>query len=185
MSEQLLTLLKFSLLALLYLFLFRVVRAVWAELSPPALDGVSTTRSRKRRGAPAASAAAAPGPAPVGAGGAAVATAPAATGRRSRKQAKAAKGTTLVIVAPPEAAGRSFTLGDETTIGRSPGCAVAIDDTFASQLHARVFRADGTLHVEDLGSTNGTFLGDEAVGGPRPLRRGDQLRIGSTVLELR
>ena len=52
-----------------------------------------------------------------------------------------------------------FPLGEEVTIGRAPGCSVALaDDTFVSQLHARVFVRDGQPFVEDLGSTNGTFL---------------------------
>ena len=172
MSEQLLTLLKFSLLALLYLFLFRVVRAVWAELAPPAVDvaGVGEGRRGRRRGKVP------PATAPTGAPPKA---------RKAGKPPKAAKGTTLVVVAPAEAAGRSYPVPDEATIGRSPGCGIPIDDTYASQLHARVFRADGSLHVEDLGSTNGTFLNDRPVGGPQPVRRGDKLRIGGTVLELR
>ena len=173
MSEQLLTLLKLSLLALLYLFLFRVVRAVWAELSPPAVDAPGDgqrRRGRRRGGAP-------PSEAPP-------AAAPAAP-RKPTKPKKQAKGSTLVVVAPAEAAGREYPVPDEATIGRSPGCGIPVGDTYASQLHARVFRADGTLHVEDLGSTNGTYLNDRPVGGPQPVKRGDRLRIGGTVLELR
>jgi pSer/pThr/pTyr-binding forkhead associated (FHA) protein len=78
-----------------------------------------------------------------------------------------------------------FELGEELTVGRASGCGVALpDDTFVSTLHARVFRRDGSLYVEDLGSTNGTFINDRQVTGTVPLQRGDRLQIGKTVLEL-
>jgi hypothetical protein len=156
-SEQLLTLLRFSLLGFLYLFLFRVVRAVWAE---------TAGRRERRRAAKAAAAPAAPA---------------ARAGRgRGRQKARA-----LVVVAPPERAGHQVELPAEATVGRAAGCQIPLDDSFVSQLHARVFRTDDGVFVEDLGSTNGTFLNDQRVGGPQPVRRGDRIQVGQTVLELR
>jgi pSer/pThr/pTyr-binding forkhead associated (FHA) protein len=71
-------------------------------------------------------------------------------------------------------------------VGRAVGCGVALpDDTFVSQLHARVFRRDGDLFVEDLGSTNGTYLNRKKVTAAIALRHGDQLQIGKTTLEVR
>ena len=90
----------------------------------------------------------------------------------------------LRLVAPPELKGRSFPLGEEVTVGRAAGCQVTIDDTYASQLHARVFLRDGQVFVEDLGSTNGTYLNRRKVTGPMQIQRGDKLQIGNTVLEL-
>jgi hypothetical protein len=90
----------------------------------------------------------------------------------------------LRILLPPELKGRSFPLGEEITLGRAAGCQVTIDDTYASQLHARVFQRDGTIYVEDLGSTNGTYLNRNKVTGPMVFARGDKLQIGNTVLEL-
>ena len=90
----------------------------------------------------------------------------------------------LRMLAPPELKGRTFPLGQEVTVGRAAGCQVTIDDTYASQLHARVFQRDGQIYVEDLGSTNGTYLNRRKVTGPMVLKRGDQLQIGNTVLEL-
>ena len=90
----------------------------------------------------------------------------------------------LRLVAPPEVKGRTFPLGEEVTVGRAAGCQVTIDDTYASQLHARVFLRDGQVFVEDLGSTNGTYLNRNKVSGPMVLQRGDKLQIGNTVLEL-
>jgi len=70
------------------------------------------------------------------------------------------------------------------TVGRAPGCGVSLQDTTVSQLHARVFRRDGRLYVEDLGSTNGTFVNRVPVSAPVPLNRGDRLQVGGTVLEV-
>lgn len=90
----------------------------------------------------------------------------------------------LRLVAPAELRGRTYQLGDEVTIGRAAGCQVTIDDTYASQLHARVFQRDGQFYVEDIGSTNGTYLNRRKVTGPMVIQRGDQLQIGNTILEL-
>jgi hypothetical protein len=163
-SEQLLTVFKLSLLGLLYLFFFRVVRAVWAELSPPPVPAPSTApsgRAAKRERKQAGRAAA----------------------RQEAVQARS--GSQLTVVEPRSLTGRSFEVGIEATLGRATGCSIAIDDDFVSQLHARVFRSDGALVVEDLGSTNGTFLNGRKVGGPRPMQPGDRLKVGDTVLELR
>jgi pSer/pThr/pTyr-binding forkhead associated (FHA) protein len=81
-------------------------------------------------------------------------------------------------------AGHTFPLGDELTVGRAAGCQITLDDTYASQIHARIFTRDGHLHVEDLGSTNGTYLNRRKVSAPMVVNRGDQIQIGSTVLEV-
>ena len=159
MSAQLLTILQLCLLALLYLFFFRVLRAVWAELRPPKLVEVT------------------PRDAVVPAGGRAA--------RKARKaqQAQPAE-PRLVVVEPAEQRGRSFSVGTEMTIGRAAGCQVTLDDTYASQLHARIFQRDGQFLVEDLGSTNGTYLNRQKVAGAIALHTGDKVQIGNTVLEL-
>jgi pSer/pThr/pTyr-binding forkhead associated (FHA) protein len=154
MPEGLLTILKLFFLALLYLFFFRVLRAVWAELTAPAV---------------------APAPVPAGGGG-----------RAAPRAAAAPRGVLrLKVVEPPSDRGRIYDLGDELTVGRASGCQISLpDDTFVSQLHARIFRRDNQIFVEDLGSTNGTFLNRKKVSAPQPMRRGDRLQIGKTVLEL-
>ena len=158
MSDQLLLVLKLCLLALLYLFFFRVVRAVWAELRTPS---------------------------PVASATGAVATRPPT--RRARKaEARAARARPqLVVVEPVTLAGRSYPLEGEASIGRAAGCQITLDDTYASQIHARVFPRDDQWLVEDLGSTNGTWLNRQKVSGPMVLQRGDRLQIGNTVVELR
>jgi pSer/pThr/pTyr-binding forkhead associated (FHA) protein len=91
----------------------------------------------------------------------------------------------LRVVDPPQRRGRMFELGQEVTLGRSPGCAVYLeDDTFTSSVHARVYRRNGELWLEDLRSTNGTFLNDSKVSEPTRIQRGDRIKVGSTILEV-
>jgi hypothetical protein len=152
--EAILTILKFCFLGLLYLFLARVVRAVYQELSPVRPAAASRNGSRIGRGA--------------------------AGGRRAALTARPYK---LKMIDP--ATSQIFPLSEEVTIGRAPGCSVPLaDDTYVSQLHARVFLRDGKPFVEDLGSTNGTFLNRDRLSKTMPLRRGDKLQIGQTVLEI-
>jgi pSer/pThr/pTyr-binding forkhead associated (FHA) protein len=154
MPDQLLNLLKLFLLLLLYLFFFRVLRAVWVEVNGPKVVEAPAPRAarRERRG-----------PKP------------------GRQRSSAPQ---LRIVEPAAQKGRSFPLGEELTVGRAAGCQVTLDDTYASQLHARVFARDGQFFVEDLGSTNGTYLNRRKVAGPMVMQRGDKLQIGNTVMEL-
>jgi pSer/pThr/pTyr-binding forkhead associated (FHA) protein len=155
--DQLLTFLKYIFLAVLYLFFFRVLRAVWIELREPKPAPATEVPS--------------------------VATGePTADGRRGP-----VKGSLrLVVVEPPARSGQEFALGDELTVGRAAGCGVSlIDDTFVSQMHARVFRRDGHYYVEDLGSTNGTYLNRKPVTAAAAMRKGDKLQIGKTTMEVR
>lgn len=166
MSEELLTVLKFCLLALLYLFFFRVLRAVWVELNPP-----PRAVEQQRSPIPAAAAAA-------------TAPAAAAAPNLSKRQAKKVP-TQLVMLEPAAHRGRTFPLAAEMTVGRAAGCQVSIpEDTFASQIHARIYSRDGQAWVEDLGSTNGTFVNRSRVTAAVAVSRGDQVQIGNTVLEL-
>jgi pSer/pThr/pTyr-binding forkhead associated (FHA) protein len=163
MSDQLLNLLKLGLLALLYLFFARVLYAVWSEVRSPRTGGTATATA-----APTAP------PAPP----AAAAPAPAASKRR--------KGTVgrLVVIAPKAQKGLTYSTAAELVIGRAPSCAISLpDDTFVSQLHARVHPDDGRVVVEDLGSTNGTFLNGNRLSRPETVHRGDRIQVGSTVLE--
>lgn len=98
--------------------------------------------------------------------------------------------------APPKKTGRRGATGPLTgtslplresgvLIGRNPECALVLDDEFASGRHARIIRGEDGWYVEDLGSTNGTFLGQYRVGDPVPVETGTSIRIGRTVIELR
>ena len=152
MPEAILTILKFCFLGLLYLFLARVVRAVYRELSPDRAPVAVSSNNGGRFG----------------------------RGRRSDQPARPYR---LKMIDPATA--QIFPLGEEVTIGRAPGCSVPLaDDTYVSQLHARIYIRDGKPFVEDLGSTNGTFLNRDRLSRTMPLHRGDKLQIGQTVLEI-
>jgi len=110
------------------------------------------------------------------------AAAPAAAAPVARKSKSGPTGQ-LAIVEPTELAGSIMTIGDELTIGRAAKCTLTLDDSFISQLHARIVWRDRTFVVEDAGSTNGTYLNQEKLVGPVVLRPGDRVQIGSTVLE--
>jgi FHA domain len=156
-SDPVLTLLKYVFLALLYLFFFRVLRAVWVETREPKPAPLPPV--------PVAPDASAPGP-PGGNG---------AVGPEK-----------LVVVSPEAMKGHEFPVGSEMTVGRAGGCAVLLPaDTFVSQLHARLFRRDGDIFVEDLGSTNGTFLNGKKVSAPVSVRKGDKIQFGRTTVEVR
>lgn len=90
----------------------------------------------------------------------------------------------LKVLEPAERRGHAYDLGDELTLGRAGGCQIILDDNYVSQLHARVFRREGQLYVEDLGSTNGTYVNRKKVTAPIAIRRGDRVQIGKTVMEV-
>jgi len=116
---------------------------------------------------------------------AAVAAPVATKTRRDRGSTSAKRAMAhLRVVEPAAQRGRTYDVADELTIGRAAGCQIPLDDSYASQLHARLFRRNGDLLVEDLGSTNGTFLNRKKVSSAVPIRKGDRLQVGKTVLEL-
>ena len=87
-------------------------------------------------------------------------------------------------VREPELPPRSVALEGVVEVGRGD-VSHPLRDGFASQRHARFERVDGAWTVTDLGSTNGTFLNEERIDGPRRLRPGDTVRVGNTLLEVR
>jgi pSer/pThr/pTyr-binding forkhead associated (FHA) protein len=93
--------------------------------------------------------------------------------------------TSLVVHAPEARKPRTFKLSGVLEIGRAESCQVRLEDTYASQHHAKLSQHDGAWVVEDLGSTNGTFVNDHRVQARVEVRAGDVVRIGKTVLELR
>jgi pSer/pThr/pTyr-binding forkhead associated (FHA) protein len=149
-----LQLLKYAFLAILYIFVWRSVRAIYQELKPAA------SRPPPDRSAPV--------------------SAPRASQRRAKKVPRRA-----VVLEGNSHRGATFDLRDELIIGRGPKCQIVLDDSYVSQMHARLFAKGDAFMVEDLGSTNGTYLNRRKVTAPTELRRGDQVKIGKTVLEMR
>ena len=143
--------------ALLVLLYFFVFRA---------LRSVAADVSGRRRGAPTQMRAPAPAP--------------------EAKASRGGKPPTQVVV--HDAGGDKATtvrLAGPTDIGRGDGCAIRLQDTYVSQMHARLADRDGSWYVEDLGSTNGTYLNDRRVQAPVEVHAGDVVRVGKTLLELR
>jgi pSer/pThr/pTyr-binding forkhead associated (FHA) protein len=91
----------------------------------------------------------------------------------------------LVVIDERGSKGKAISLDGTLQIGRAGACQIKLPDTYVSSFHARIFRRDGGWFVEDLGSTNGTYLNQRRVTSPAELRAGDRLRIGKTTLELR
>ncbi|HEX2144257.1 MAG TPA: FHA domain-containing protein [Glycomyces sp.] len=156
MPEIVQTVARFGFLVLLWLFVFAAARTITRDL---------LAQRRPATAGPAAG--------PV--------SAPPAPGRGARPQA-----AQWLVVTTGELAGRRFSLsGQSISIGRAPDSTIVIRDDFASNRHARVRPQDGQWVVEDLGSTNGTYLGRARVTAPTPVPLGVPIRIGRSSFELR
>ena len=104
--------------------------------------------------------------------------APASSGKRKKAPSKG-------VVVQGDKKGSTIHLDEELIIGRGEKCRLVLDDTYVSTVHARIFAKGDRYMLEDLGSTNGTYLNRKRVTSPVELQRGDQVKIGKTVMELR
>jgi hypothetical protein len=77
-------------------------------------------------------------------------------------------------------AGAAYDLSDGALLGRGDQADIVLEDSFASSRHARLVPHGDVIVLEDLGSTNGTYLNDEPLRGPQPLHPGDRIRIGDS-----
>jgi FHA domain len=191
MSELTLTLLRLGLLALLWIFIFSVVGVLRTDIYGTSVSRRTQRKALKRQEKEQRASRNAPTPAPAGVGAAGVPvtspvpdSAPPPRGRRGRKGVP-----TMLVVTEGPLTGTSLPLrSGGVLIGRNPECALVLDDDYASGRHCRIY-PDPSGHdawlVEDLGSTNGTFIGRDRLTGARPVEIGTTLRIGKTVLELR
>jgi hypothetical protein len=110
----------------------------------------------------------------------------AAGGRRGRDaEAPASPQPTTLVIHPHDGRPKTVRLDASMVIGRAPEAELRLEDTFASSQHARIFGRNGSWYVEDLGSTNGTFVNEQKLMGPAMIQPGDSIRIGQTTLELR
>ena len=147
--------LKFGFLAVLYLFLLWVAR--------------SALRDLRRAAAADAAAPARQGPLPAAASSD-------ATGIH-----RTGEDVFLVVDSVPgQQSGSRYDLSGGATLGRGD-VEIVLEDPFASSRHARIERQGGVMVLEDLGSTNGTYLNEELLAGPQPLHSGDRIRIGDSV----
>jgi hypothetical protein len=150
-SPFVLSVLKYSLLALLYFFIYRAVRSVTVDVA----ERMPSRPPRQRAAKPA----------------------------RAPRVGKAP--ASLVVHAPDGQKVGTFRLGDPLEIGRAESCNVRVDDAYVSLVHAKLYGKNGAWYVEDLGSTNGTYLNDRRVASPVEVHTGDVVRVGKTLLELR
>ncbi|WP_025272860.1 FHA domain-containing protein FhaB/FipA [Haloglycomyces albus] len=152
------TVARFGFLALLWLFVFLAVRTITKDLLV------------QRRAAPAGGA---PGMAP-------------GSEQPQRRGSKRPAVAQWLVVTTGALTGQRFPLtGQPISIGRAKDSTIVINDDFASSHHARIVPREGQWMVEDLGSTNGTYLGREKVSRPTPVPIGVPIRIGRSSFELR
>jgi hypothetical protein len=85
-----------------------------------------------------------------------------------------------VVAAMGHEPGTTFDVGAGATLGRSDGAAIRVDDAFASSAHARIFPRGEYMYLEDMGSTNGTYLNGRQVKTPERLKMADVIRIGDS-----
>jgi hypothetical protein len=151
-------LLKYGFLAVLYLFLLWVSRSALKDLR----------RSNAQLTVPAA-----------GWDAGADATSLHAT-PSSPAELEAQDPRLVVERAPGHTPGMEYEVAEGAVLGRGDQAEIRLEDPFASSQHARLVRQGSVVVLEDLGSTNGTYLNEELVGGPQPLHPGDRVRIGDS-----
>ncbi|MCR6688517.1 FHA domain-containing protein [Cellulomonas sp.] len=166
MSELTVTLLRLGYLALLWLLVLSSIAVLRRDLYG--------TRITKRRSSAAQPAPAAPGAPPV--------TAP--TPAVSPRAARGTRQSRLVVTQGPLTGTIVPLTQSAVLIGRAPGCTLVLDDDYSSSRHARIYPQGGDWYVEDLGSTNGTFVGEQRVEQPVRLAPGSTVRVGRSVVEL-
>ncbi|GAA3500361.1 antibiotic biosynthesis regulator FhaB [Streptomyces prasinosporus] len=168
MSELTLTVMRLGFLAVLWLFVIVAVQVIRSDLF-----GTRVTQRGARRdaGRPQQAARQAPPPQRQQSGG----------GRRGRNT------PTKLVVTEGTLTGTTVALQGQTiTLGRAHDSTIVLDDDYASSRHARIYPdRDGQWIVEDLGSTNGTYLDRTRLTTPTPIALGAPIRIGKTVIELR
>jgi hypothetical protein len=155
-SDPVALLLKFGFLAVLYLFLFWVARSALRDLARNESDDArpeaagGLPEDRERRRAPGV-------------------------------DLRDGIDPRLVVIAAmgfdPQT---ELTIGDSATLGRSQSADIKVDDPFASSAHARIFPRGQFMYIEDMGSTNGTYLNGRQLRQPERLKVSDSVRIGDT-----
>lgn len=158
MNELTITLLRLGYLVLLWLFVYSVVRVLRHDLY-----GTRITPRRRSRDLGLGTVSA---PAPA-------------------QQPPSKSRPTRLVVSDGPLRGTTLPLTSSAIlIGRAPSCTLVLDDDYSSSRHARIFPSGDQWILEDLGSTNGTFIGNQRVSTPTPLVPGTQVRIGQSVVEL-
>jgi len=157
MSELTLTLIKLGFLAVLWLFVLSAVSVIRSDIFGAKVS--APARPAKAKQKPAAK-------------------------TKNRKPVRGTP-TKLQVISGPNA-GQSVPLGDKPILlGRGTDAAIRLDDDYVSTRHARFATNGEQWFVEDLGSTNGTYLGSQRLTSPTPIGIGIAVRLGKTIVELR
>jgi pSer/pThr/pTyr-binding forkhead associated (FHA) protein len=162
-SELTLVLIRFAYLAILWIFVLSAISVVRSDMFGARIDSTPRAERRARRQQEKESA------------------------RSRTKPAKRPRGApTHVLVVEGANEGESAHLDDAPIlIGRGADAAIRLDDDYVSTRHARIAQSGDQWFVEDLGSTNGTYIGSHRLTQPTTLQLGSKVRIGKTTLELR
>jgi pSer/pThr/pTyr-binding forkhead associated (FHA) protein len=159
MSELTLMLIRFAYLAILWIFVLSAISVVRSDMFGARVD--STPRAERRAQRQAA--------------------------KNRPKPAKRPRGApTHIAIIEGANEGERISLDDAPLlIGRGSDAQIRLDDDYVSTRHARIAASGDQWFVEDLGSTNGTYIGSARITQPTTLTMGTQVRIGKTILELR
>jgi pSer/pThr/pTyr-binding forkhead associated (FHA) protein len=165
MSELTLTIIRIGFLAVLWMFVLTAVSVMRSDLFGRRVTGRASGRKQQ-------------------------AAAPAPRREKPEKAPKPTKGRrgvpSTLVVTQGALSGTTVRLGDQpVTLGRSQDSTIVLDDDYVSGRHARFYPHDGQWVVEDMGSTNGTYIDRTKVTAPTPVKIGMPVRIGKTVVELR
>ena len=155
MNELTMTAIRYGLLALLWFFVFAVVGVLRSDLYGAKTGGGRASRAVSRE-------------------------------TKAKTPRAVRKGPTHLAIIEGAMRGTTLPLSESgTLLGRNPECSLVLSDDFASGRHARIYPESDGWYLDDLGSTNGTYIGAERIGEHVRVEPGTRIRIGRTVLERR
>ncbi|WP_062314197.1 FHA domain-containing protein FhaB/FipA [Demequina rhizosphaerae] len=172
MSQLSITLLRMGFLVLLWTLVLSAIAVLRADLYGTRITARGRGRESRREHDARAEKTASPSRAATGIRTGSISTKDPSAGHLAVTSGPL-KGTTIPLGTAP------------VLVGRASTCTLVIDDDYCSARHCRIYLEGDRWMVEDLGSTNGTYLGNQKVTDPVPFREGDVIRIGATALELR
>ncbi len=155
MSELTLFLIRLAYLAILWIFVLSVISVIRSDMF-----GARVPEAARAAAAPR-------------------------SGKRQKAPRRRGQPTHVLVVEGTNVGERADLADAPILIGRGPDAAIRLDDDYVSTRHARIGASDEQWFVEDLGSTNGTYVGSGRITQPTTLTLGTQVRVGKTVLELR
>ena len=159
MQELTLMLIKFAYLAILWIFVLGAISVIRSDMFGARVDTAGGPSRAEQRAAQ----------------------------KQARKPAKPPRGTPskVVVVDGPSAGASAPIDGEPILVGRGADAAIRLDDDYVSTRHARIGSSGGTFYVEDLGSTNGTYIGSQRITQATAIQLGSRVRVGKTTLELK